>query len=818
LPAPIFEVPMKTMLGDTAAELRHASRVLAKRPGYAAVAAFTLALGIGATVAMFTVVNAVLIRPLPYPASDRIVEVRHHAPGLGMPTMQSSPGLVLRYREHARTLTPMAGYSSRLFNLAGSGNPERIAAAAVTPELFDVLATRPIAGRPFHDADAAPGAPPVAILTHDMWQTRFGADPRVVGRTIRLDGRAAEIVGVMPRGFAFPHRETRMLVPLAIDPQSGFGAFGMSSIARLRPGVTLDAARKEIEQLQERVPEWFPGLTKETLANFRWSVTMEPLRERMVGGISQSLWILLGTVGFVLLIAGANVANLFLVRAESRQREVAVRTALGASRGRIARAFFAESLVLAVLGGAAGLLIAAGGTRLLVAYGPAQLPRLHEVRMDVTVVLVAIALTVSSAVALGMLPMLKFARRSFAMVIREPGRAVTAGRDRHRVRKLLIAAQVAMAVVLLVGSGLMLRSAARLRAVDPGFRADGLLVAGVSLGAERDRARAVAFYHQALDELARVPGVASVGGATSLPISATGLNGANFALKSRPASGQTVPPFTMYVAVTAGFFETLGVPLVEGRLPDRMDSERGRAVAWVNSAFARQFLDGRAVGESIQIQDTWLEIAGVVGDVRTMGLREDPRPMVYVTPGTASVGLDILLAVIRTDAAPAALAPALRAAVDRVDASVPLTTTRTMNDIVAASVAQASFTLALLAIAAGIALVLGVVGLYGAISYIVADRAAEIGIRVALGASPAAVRAMVLRQGVGVALAGVVVGLAVSSLTTRLMASLLFEIPARDPATFAAVAVTLLVVSAVATWLPARRAAGIDPLHALRGQ
>ncbi len=806
------------MLWNTLSELKLAARSLAKRPGYSAVAALTLALGIGANVAIFTVVNAVLIRPLPYPDADRIVEVRHHAPGLDMATLQSSPGLIEKYRQSARTLTRMAGYRVRRLNLADGGSPERVRAVAATPELFDVLATRPALGRPFNDSDVQKGARLATILTHGLWHSRFGADPGVVGRTVQLDGQAAEIVGVMPPGFAFPDPETRLLVPLTLDPNSGFGSFGMTSLARLKPGVTLDAARNEVGQLQKRIPEWFPGLTGDILAGFGWSVTVAPLGDRVVADISRTLWILFGTVGLVLLIAGANVANLFLVRAESRQREIAVRSALGASRSRIAGTFLAESLVLALTGGFAGVLMAGRATRLLVAYGPAQLPRLHEVRMDTTVFAFALVLSVLSALVLGVLPTLGITRRSLAALVREGGRGSTAGRRRHRVRQLLIVAQVAMALVLLVGSGLLLRSAARLNAVDPGFRVEGLLTAGVSLGAQSDRARAVVFYHRVLDEMAKVPGVAAVGAASSLPIEPGSLNGYGFAIRSRPRPDSEIPPSTMVTAVTAGYFETLGVPLLDGRAPERSDADQGRPVAWVNKAFARRFLDDRAIGEGLEIQDRWLEIVGIVGDLPTFGLREDIRPMVYVPLGDRAVGLDVVQAVVRTGGAPGSLVTGLRQAVDRVDASVPLTAARTMSDIIAGSLAQASFTMLLLAIAAGVALVLGVVGLYGVISYIVTQRTAEIGVRLALGAEPARVRAMVLRQGVTVALAGVVVGLVAASAATRLMASLLFEVSARDPVTFATAAAALIAVSALATYVPARRAAGIDPLNALRDQ
>jgi predicted permease len=805
-----------TMLSNAFQELKQASRLLARRPAYAAVAVLTLALGIGANVAVFTVLNAVLLRPLPYPDPGRIVEIRHHVPGLNMPHVQSSPGLIAKYRQTARTLEDLAGYDIRQLNLTGHGTPQRVRAVAVTPELFDVLATRPAIGRQFRESDVQKTAPPVTILTHALWQSRFGGDPGVVGRTVGLDGQAAEVVGVMPRGFSFPDADTRLLVPLWLDPNGGFGAFGIASLARLAPGITLEAARSEVDQLQQRIPEWFPDITEDLLARFGWSVSVGPLRDRMVADVSRTLWILFGTVGFVLLIAGANVANLFVVRAESRQRELAVRSALGASRSRIAGTFLAESLILATIGGLAGVMVAAWAVRLLVTYGPANLPRLQEVRIDATVFGFAAMLSVLAAVALGILPTLSIAGRPFATLVHDGGRGSTAGRARHRLRRLLIVAQVAMALVLLVGSGLMLRSAARLHAVNPGFRIDGLVTTGVSLGAHTDRAQAVAFYYRVLDEMARIPGVAAAGAASNLPVGATGITGSSFAIRSRPDPQSEIPLFTMYSGVTEGYFETLGVPLFEGRAPARSDADRDRPVAWVSRTFAHQFLDDRAVGEWIQIHERWLEVVGIVGDVKIFGLREDVRPMVYLPLSNAAVGLEVVHTVFRTSAVQASLAPALRSAVDSVDASVPLTTTRTMADIVATSMAQTSFAMTLLATAAGIALVLGVVGLYGVISYIVTLRTAEIGIRLALGAKPGGVCVMVLRQGLIVTIAGVAVGLVAALALTRLMASLLFEVSAHDPATFVAVALVLTAVSAAATYLPARRAAGIDPVRALR--
>lgn len=806
------------MLFNAIRELKFAARSLSKRPGYSAAAIVTLALGIGANVAIFTVINAVLLRPLPYPEADRIVMIRHHAPGINFPELQSSPGLIDHYRESARTITGVAGYEVRAFNLAGNGAPDRVRAIAVTPGLFETMAVRPILGRSFVDGDAQEKSARVTILSHQVWQSRFGADPTVVGRSMQLDGQRTEIVGVMPREFVFPDADTRLFIPLWLDPKRGFGTFGTRTLARLAPGVTLEAAQLEIDALQQRIPERFPDLTKETLERFRWSATISRLRDIVIRDIATPLWLLFGSVSLVLLIAGVNVANLFLVRSESRQREIAVRAALGGSRLRVAGSFVAESMVLALVGGALGLLLATFGVDLLVAYGPAQLPRLHEIGVDPTSAAFAAAISVFAGVALGVVAVPSLTRRSFAQILRDGGRGNTAGRQRHQVRQVLIASEVAMAVVLLVGSGLMLRTIARLSAVDPGFKVEGLLTAGVSLGTTPDQARLVAFYDRVLKEVAGMPGVISVGAANSLPIEAAGMNGSSFAIESRPQGPNDVPPVTMYQVVTPGYFETLGVAVREGRLPDWRDMSPGRAVVWVSESFARQFLDNRAVGERIQIDEQWLEIVGVVSDVRTFGLREDIRPLAYLPLGTPvrAVTREVMLLVIRTGGDPASLASDLRSTLDRVDASVPLTRIRTMEDIVARSLAQTSFTMVMLVIAAGVALVLGVVGLYGVISFVVSQRVPELGVRLALGAQPGQLQRMVLRQGMTVALVGIVVGVGLAAVVARTMQSIVFGISTRDPITFVLVVVALAAVSAIATYFPARRAAAVDPLEALR--
>jgi predicted permease len=622
----------------------------------------------------------------------------------------------------------------------------------------------------------------------------------------------------MPAGFDFPDPGTRLLLPLYVDPESGFGSLGLNSIARLQPEATLDSAQREIGQLQQRIPEWFPGIDAELLASFGWGVTVEPLRDRVVAGISRTLWILLATVAFVLLIAGTNVANLFLIRAESRQRELAVRAALGAGRGRIAATFLAESLLLAGAGGAAGLVIAAWAIRLLVANGPAQLPRLHEIRMDPVVFAFAAALSLLAALVLALVPTATLSARPFTSLVRDSGRGNTTSRARQRLRRVLTVTQLATAMVLLVGSGLMVRSALRMSAIDPGFRPDGLLTAGVSPGAQPDRARGAAFYYALLDELRRLPGVESAGAASALPLAPGSLDGASFTVKSRPPSTDKLPPFTMYSAITAGYFETMGVPLVEGRLPERADTDQGRPVAWVNRAFTGQFLPGRAIGEVVEINEQSLEIVGVVGDLKTFALRDEAKAMIYVPVGSPLVGLQTMQTVMRTGGGPPPDVAALRSAVDAVNPSVPLTTVKTMDDILRDSMAQMAFTVTLLAVAAAAALALGMVGLYGVISYAVSQRTAEIGIRLALGARPAEVSALVLRQGLVVVASGLAIGIAAAAAATQFMASLLYEVSARDPGTFAASAAVLLTVSAVATYLPARRAAAIDPAQSLRRQ
>lgn len=808
-------------MSDAMRELVQAMRSLARRPGFAAVAVLTLGLGLGANVAIFSVVNAVLLQPLAYPESDRMVVVRHHAPGLNLPELENSPGTLAHYRESAKTIGPIAATVNEQRNLSGVERPDRIDVVSVSPEFFDVVATRPALGRPFVEADGLEGSARVALLMHGAWQSRFGGDAGVVGRVIQLDGVSTEIVGVMPRGFYWRKADVAMLVPVATPDVPQFGTFGVLGVARLMPGVELGAAIRELEALQKRLPERFPDLTAGFLEQTGWSVSVVPFKELTVESVRTALWVLFGTVGLVLLIAGANVANLYLVRAESRQREVAVRSALGAGKRRLGMAFLSESVVLAVAGGVLGVAFAAAGVGLLVANGPAELPRLHEVRIDGVVLAFALLLSVLISVLLALVPLARYAGVSYASLLREGGRGNTASRERHRARKVLITAQVALALMLLVGSGLMLRSIARLRSVDPGFRADGVLTVAVSLGGA-ERERATPFYQRVLDAIHAVPGVDAVGATNSLPLQPSGYNGSSFDIESQPRAEDALPPFGYYAVVTPGFLEAIDVPLLAGRLPERRDHEGGQPVIWVNELLASTFLGGAAdaLGERVRFgsDSVYADVVGVVGGVRMFGLREEVWPMAYMPMTTSNphVSLEVMQFAIHTRGDPASLVGPVRQAVQRVDPAVPLTSARTMDEVLAASLAEMAFTTTLLGIAAIVALLLGVIGLYGVISYVVGQRTQEIGVRMALGARPDDVRGMVLRDGLGVTLAGVGLGLLGAAAASRLLASLLFGVSARDPITFIAVALLLSSVSLLATWLPARRAAAVDPIIALR--
>jgi putative ABC transport system permease protein len=797
-------------------ELRYALRGVRKRPGFTLVTVLTLALGIGANVAIFAVVNAVLIRPLPYPESERIVWINHHAPGLNLPDMQNSAGTLTLYLKEAKSFSHIASVDDRQRNLTGVREPARVSVLEATPSLFDVLRLAPVLGRRLVAADARPGALAVAVLSHLGWQRHFAGAHNVIGRKIELDGVPTEIVGVVPRVL---EAETEVVVPIEIDPTDGFSTFGMGGVARLALGATLTSAQVELTHLQPRLSEMFPKYGPTFFKQAGWSVSVETLRDTMVDDAETALWVVLGTVGFLLLVACASVANLFLVRAEGRQREVAVRYALGATRVRVAATFLAESLLLGVAGGVWGLLLAIAGVKALVAAGPAQLPRLQEVNVDARVALFAIAISLIAGFTFGVLPLPQHLRRLVQGIART-GRGETAGRHRQRIRKTLIVSQIGLAVVLVTGSGLMLRSFQRLRAVEPGIRPEGVLTLGVSLGEGHSKEQAAAAYQRIIDEIRRLPGVLQVGATNALPLDPTGLNGSSFHIKSRPRADDALPPVAMFAAISSDYLPAIGTTLLQGRAFERADHELKRKVMLVDESFAKDFLQDRALGEHIRFgaDEGWIEIVGVVTNVRLNGLREKGRPLVYLpmTTEVSSATIDLMTLVIRTAGDPADLIAAARAAIKRVEPTVPVTTARTMQDVVNDSMQETSFTTTILLIAAIVALLLGAIGLYGVINYVVTQRTSEIGLRIALGAFPTQVRAMVLRQGLLLGGTGVALGLAGAFGFTRVLKTLLFQVDSRDPLTFVIVPTVMVLISALAVYVPARRASSVSPLQALR--
>jgi predicted permease len=804
-----------------------------RSPGFLLLAVLTLAVGIGANVAIFTVVNAVLIRPLPYPQPEDLVMVWHTAPGLKMERFEHSDATYVLYRKHNRVFEDLGIYWEGSATLTGGEAPERVGAAGLTASALTVLRVPPILGRSFQEADERPGAERVALLSHGLWRRRFDGDPQAIGRTLRVDGETRRVVGVMPEGFRFPSAEAELWLPMTLDlARLEAGNFNYAAVARMRPGVPPARAARELSALVWRIPEEFPDarIDRGMIESAKLAVLVDPLREMVVGDVARILWVLLGSVGCILLIACANVANLFLVRAESRQREVAVRNALGATRGAVARLFLGESLALSVFGGILGLALAAAGVRLLVSLRPQGIPRLEEIGVDAVVLAFTLLLSLLAGLLTGGLAALRYGAPELAPALKEGGRGDTSGRARHRARNALVTAQMALALVLLVGCGLMVKSFWRLRAVDPGFDPRGVLTLHLDLPETeyRDSFANARFVRQLLEKVRAVPGVVSAGTITHLPLGG-GNSNSGYSFADFPLPPGQVPPILGTRFASPGYFETMGIRRIEGRLFDRIDPTRRSQEVVVSEALARRFWPGqsalgRRLTQGLAEDGRWFTIIGVVGSTRDIGLKEKPYETVYfpllrLEPGDDDgdewVPRNFTL-VIKGRVDPAALAAPVRRAIWSLDPNLPLAQMRPMEEVVERSMARTSFTMLLLVIAAAVALLLGTVGIYGVNSYVVSQRTREIGVRMALGAGRRDISRMVLRQGFLLAAAGIAIGLAGALLVTRLMLALLYDVSPRDPATFAAVPALLALVALFASWLPARRAATVEPLEAIR--
>jgi len=820
-------------MGSLPTSLRSLLRELRRNPGFLLVAVLTLAVGIGANAAIFTVVNAVLIRPLPYAEPERLVMVWHTAPGLKMDRFEHSDATYVLYRKNNRVLEDLGIYWDASVTLTGGEAPERLRAAGFTASVFSVLRVPARLGRTVQEADERPGAEKVAVLSHALWRRRFGGDPKAVGRMLRVDGVATRIVGVMPEDFHFPSAAAELWLPMTIDPAKlEAGNFNYEAVGRLRPGISPQRAERELSALVWRIPEEFPQsqINRGMIASAKLAVLVHPLRDDVVGEIQRALWVLLGSVGCILLIACANVANLFLVRAEGRQREVAVRNALGATRADVARLFLGESVALSLAGGAVGLALAVAGVRLLVSLRPPGIPRLEEIGVDGAVLAFTLLLSLFAGLLTGGFAALRYGAPALAPALKEGGRGDTGGRARHRARNVLVVVQVALALMLLLYSGLMVRSFWHLRGVDPGFDPRGVLSLHLDLPETeyKDAFATARFVSQLLERVRAVPGVMSAGMVTSLPLSGSNSN-SGYSFEDFPLSPDQVPPILGTRFASPGYFATMGIPLVEGRFFDRIDPARRSYEVVVSEALARRFWPGRsALGKRLTSglagDSPWCTIIGVAGSVRDQALEEKLFETVYFPvlrpePGKGDgaewVPRSFSL-VVKGKGDPAALVAPVRRAIWSLDANLALSAVRPMTEVVARSMARTSFTMTLLVIAAAVALLLGTVGIYGVISYVVSQRAREIGVRMALGARRRDISRMVLREGALIALIGIAVGLAGALALTRLILALLHGVSSMDPATFAVVPMLLALVALFASWLPARRAAAVEPLEAIR--
>lgn len=818
-------------------QLRYAVRRLSRAPLFTTVAVLTLAVGIGSNAAIFSVVNGVLLKPLPFDDPESLVGIWHTAPGLGFDQVNQSPALHFTYLEETRTFETVGMWDNGQVSVTGLDEPEQVDAMFVTYQIFPMMGIQPFIGRQFSEDDDAPGTPETIILGHGYWQRRFGGDPGVLGRTLTVNGRPMEVIGVMPEGLEFLRWKPAVYVPFQFDPAEVFvGNFSYQAIGRLRPDVTIEQANADVSRMIPIGVERYPGgISLGMLQEAGFAGNIRPLKEDVVGDVGSTLWVLLGTVAMILLIACANVANLFIVRAEGRQREMAVRTALGAGRRHVAGQLLLESALLGVVGGAVGLALAFGGLKLLVALGPESLPRLSSIGIDPTVLGFTMVISVVAGVLFGLLPAIRYGSPNLVTSLKEGGRGGSAGKQRHFARNTLVVAQMALALVLLAGSGLMVRSFQALQDVNPGFTSpEEVLTFRVTIPtAEVDDTEEVALTHQEiLRNVQGIPGVESAAFSSSVTLDGWDSNDA-LEVEDDPVVGDQIPPIRRFKWIGEGYHATMGNPVLAGRSITWADVQDRAHVAVITEDLAREYWSSprEAIGKRLRVfggnlgNSEWREIVGVVGAIHDDGVSQDAVPTVYwpqVVDDFWGEGISTqrsLAYAVRTRGDnPANMLPQVREAVWSVNRTLPLARVSTLDELVTESMARTSFTLVMLGIAAAVALFLGAVGIYGVISYVVSQRTREIGIRMAMGAEQIDVSRMVLRQAMTLAGAGVLVGLAAAAGLTRLMTSLLYGVSPLDPLTFGSVAITLTAIAMVASYIPARRAAGVDPVVALRSE
>jgi len=820
--------------------LNQVLRRLGRMPLFTSVAVLTLAIGIGANTAIFSVVQGVLLKPLPYPQSDALVTIDHSAPGINLPNAGAAPFLYFTYREQGRMFQDVGLWNTGTVSVTGLAEPEETPALFVTDGVLPMLGAQPQAGRLFSSTDAAAGGPDTIILTSGYWKSKFGGESSAIGRTLMIDGKPREIIGVLPESFRFLDRRVSIVVPYQLDRSKTFlGQFSFNAMARLKPGVTLEQAGADAARLIPISFTLFPplaGLNVKMFEEARLTPRVVSLKDDLVGDIKRVLWVLMGTIGLVLLVACANVANLLLVRAEARQQELAVRAALGAGTKGIARELLMESVALGLGGGLVGLVFAFGALRLLIALAPGNLPRVQDITLDGTVLAFTLVVAVLSGLLFGLIPVLKYARTQPAVMLRGGSRTASASRSRHRARNTLVVAQVAVALVLLVSSGLMIRTFQALRDVHPGFaRPQDVQTVRLSIpDSQVKEPEAVLRMHQAIAErIAMVPGVSSAAIASVVTMSGQGWHDPVFAA-DRTYSESQVPPIRLFKFVSPGYPGTMGASMVAGREFTWAETYGVQHVAMVSESLARELWGqpANAIGKRIRPYPgvPWREVVGVVSDMRDDGLNEKatasaywPLMMAEFSPLPADAGQNYVQRgatfIVRSPRTGSnGFVDELAKAVWSINPSLPLASVRTLQDIYDASLARTSFTLAMLAIAGGMALLLGVAGIYGVMSYSASQRTREIGIRVALGAQARTVAAMFVSHGVMLAGVGIAIGLAAAFAFMRLMSSMLFAVSPVDPMTYAMVSLILMAAAALASYVPALRASAVDPLEALRAE
>jgi len=817
-------------------EFRQVMRRLGRAPMFTAITLITLAAGIGANTVVFSVLNGILLKPLPYPDPERLIGVWLTAPKVGIKELNMSPSCYFIFREQNQSFVDIGLFSGDSLSVTGIAEPEQVHAVDVTDGTLPLLGITPMLGRTISHEDDLAGKPPTVLLTYGYWKHKFGGSPTAIGKSITLDGKPTQIIGVLPKNFQLMnYDDVQMIIPFQFDRDKRFlGNFSFQGVARLRPGVTMAQAGADIARMMPIVNRSFPpppGFTAQLFDDAQMTPNLRPLKQDVVGDIGKVLWVLMGSIGLVLLIACANVANLLLVRVEGRRHELSVRVALGAGRWQIVKDLLLESVILGLSGSVLGLALAYGALRGLVALAPTGLPRLAEIGIDLRVLLFTLGISLLASLLVASVPIFKYAGERLNRSLREGGRALSASREQHRARSVLVVVQVALALVLLICSGLMIRTFRALTHVNPGFVAPAeLQTFSISIPETevKEPERVTRMEQEIADKIAAIPGVHQVAMSTSIPMDGNNSSDLIYIEGHDYAPGE-IPPVRRFKYMAPGFLQTMGTPLVAGRDLTWDDLYQKHNVALVSENFAREYWGNAnaALGHRVRSnsKEPYLEIVGVVGMVRDNGVDQEPSSSMYFPilmdkfeGDSPMVRRGMRYAIRSRRAGSEAFLKEVRQAVWSVDGNLPLAAEHTEDYFYTQSMARTSFTLVMLAVAGGMALLLGVVGIYGVIAYSVSQRTREIGIRMALGAQQASLTKMFVRHGLILAGIGVVCGIVAAIPLMSLMSSLLFNVKPMDPVTYAAVSIGLVLTALLASYLPSRRASTVNPVEALRAE